>query len=421
MKQYAERKCTMYNLIVVDDETLTINMLKNYIDWNRYNFNLVQCFSTASEALLYTETNPVHAVITDICMPDMDGIELAKKIREKHPDMAIGFISAHRNFDYALTVANMGFCGYILKPIIKKELCSLCEKLEEYVKNHITENQRDIGYNTLKFESAETQLKCQEIVSDILYKTLTDCQKIDAKFRELNIDIAVNCKSAIMDINLTDFQNYLSNTWKHSSLLLYNALSTLVSYNNTGIITLPLAYYKDKLLVLAVAKKGYNHTFCEELKQVTDVIVQNLNNILNISQIDIFVTDVFDNLTEISDFTKPGNKINFVSNDSLIKEIIAYTDENYASITSINAVAEHFHFSPVYFGRYFQKRTNKSFKAYLNGLKITKAKDLLRNTDMKISGIAGLLGFKNESYFYTVFKNTTGVTPNQYRETDNIY
>lgn len=411
----------MYNLIIIDDEALALNMLKNYINWNDYNFNLVQCFSSAADALEYTDNNLVHAVITDICIPDMDGIELAKQIRDRHPNIAIGFISAHRNFDYALTVANMGCCGYILKPIIRKELIALCEKFNEYINKANSDKQHSVVYNDLKFESAEIQLKCQSILSDILYGTLTDQKIIDKKFRFANIDINCECRSSIIAIRFTDFQDYTANVWKHDLVLLYNSISTLVSYNNTSIKTLPLAYYKNKLLVLAVAKKGYNHIFCEKLTQVTDIIVQNLNNILNISQLDIRQTDIFNNLTEISNFTKTENNLNFISDNSLINEIIEYTNENYASITSINAVANHFHFSPIYFGRYFQKSTNKSFKVYLNELKIKKAKDLLRNTDMKIARIALELGFKNESYFYTVFKNATGITPKQFRQNENIY
>lgn len=412
----------MYNLIIIDDEILTLNMLKNYIAWSNYNFNLVESFSSVADALEYVKNNSVHAVITDINIPDMNGIELARKVKEIQPDMAIGFISAHRNFDYALTAANMDCCGYILKPIIKKDLCLLCQNLNKHIekseRNSVISPSASDNFGNLKIESFEIQLKCQSILSDILYGNLTNDAEIDQKFRDIDIDILCECRSSIIEIDITDFQSYVANVWKHTTILLYNSICNLVSYTGASICTFPLAYYNDKLLVIAVAKKGCNRYFEENSAQITATIVQNLSSILKLD-IAISSTNVFDNLKEISAFAQK-NDLDFIGNDSLFNKIISYTNENYASITSINEIAEHFHFSPIYFGRYFQKNACKSYKTYLNELKIEKAKELLISSDMKISTIAFKLGFKNESYFYTVFKNITDTTPTQFKKANNI-
>lgn len=412
----------MYNLILIDDEILTLNMLKNYINWSDYDFNLVGCFSSALAALEYVKKNPVHAVITDINIPDMDGLELITKLKESFPNIAVGFISAHRKFDYALTAANMDCCGYILKPILRKDLCTLCEKLNKYAEesNRISSvsSVQSMNKDNFTFESFEMQFKCQQILSDILYGVLIDEFEIDKNFQSIGIDIRCECYSCIMEITIPDFNNYATNIWKHSSILLYNAIGNLSSYNATGIHTLPIAYYKDKFLIIMIAKNGFNHIFREKSVQITAMIVQNLRNILQLN-VDISSSDVFDNLKGITTFLQEDYLI-YQDNDSLIQRIISYTKENYANITSIHEVAEYFHFSPIYFGRCFQKKTNKSFKSYLNELKVEKAKELLVDSNMKIASIAFSLGFKNESYFYTVFKNITGKTPNQYRYETNI-
>lgn len=411
----------MYNLILIDDEILTLNMLKNYINWTDYNFNLVGCFSSALDALEYANNNPVHAVITDINIPDMDGLEFTAKLKEIFPHIAVGFISAHRNFEYALTAANMDCCGYILKPILRKDLCTLCEKLNKYAEGNSpisVSSVQSTNNDRLTFEGFEMQLKCQSILSDILYSNLIDEFEINQKFQSAGIDILCECYSCIMEINIPNFNSYVTNVWKHTSIVLYNSICNLVSYNSVGVHTLPIAYYKNKFLVIAVAKKGFNHIFREKSTQIADTITQNLRDILKLN-VDISSTDIFDNLKEISAFLQ-NNDLNFTDDDSLVKKIITYTNENYANIISIHEIAEYFHFSPIYFGRYFQKKTNKSFKSYLNELKVEKAKELLINSNMKITSLAFSLGFKNESYFYTVFKNITGKTPNQYRNENNI-
>lgn len=406
----------VYNLIIVDDEILTINMLKNYIDWSEYNFKLCGCFSRGGDALEYVRDNTVHAIITDICIPDMDGLELAASCKKINPGIAVGFISSHRNFEYAFTAANMDTCGYILKPIIRKELCTLCEKLNEYVKNSFYSVGSIDTFNSLKFENLQTQLKCQEILSDILCSNLTDPEEINREFRMANIDISSELPCSIVEIELLDFQSYINEVWKHDSILLYNSISTLAAYNNGSIRTLPLTYFENKILVIAFPKNGSEHIFSKKLIQITEIIKENLINILKLSRINISITHRFNSLSELAGFSLFESDTAFEPDNSLIEEVLAYINENYANITSINSVADFVHFSPVYFGRYFAKIMNKPFKTYLNELKIEKAKELLRDSNIKTTAIATMLGFKNESYFYTVFKDITKQTPTQFRK-----
>lgn len=405
----------MYNLILVDDEILTLNMLKNYVCWSDYGFSLAGCFSSGVSALEYVKNNPVHAIITDICIPDMDGIELVQSCKKFAPDIAIGFISSHRNFDYAYAVSNMNSCGYILKPIIKKEFLELCQKLSERIKSTRTGNRLE-NYNNLKFENLQTQLKCQEILSDIMCGNLVGAEEIDRKFLSEGIDISNEEPSCIIEIALPDFREYMKNTWKHDSVLLYNSIGTLVSYNNGSIRTLPLAWFENKILVIAFSKKGNEEIFEKKLTQVVEIIKENLISILKLSQIEIDATRFFNKLSELADFALFEQEESFAQDNSLISDALDYIHDNYADINSINSVADYVHFSPVYFGRYFAKKMNKSFKTYLNELKIEKAKELLKNSDIKTTAIAAMLGFNNESYFYTVFKDITKLTPTQYRK-----
>lgn len=75
--------------------------------------------------------------------------------------------------------------------------------------------------------------------------------------------------------------------------------------------------------------------------------------------------------------------------------------------------------SESYFSHVFKKEAGQSFTNYVNFARINKAKDLLKNSDLKINEIAAMVGLENANYFSTLFKKLTGKSPNQYRGTSD--
>ena len=65
----------------------------------------------------------------------------------------------------------------------------------------------------------------------------------------------------------------------------------------------------------------------------------------------------------------------------------------------------------------FNKETGQTFINYLNNYKIERSKDLLKNTNMTLLDISLEVGFNNQSYYSTIFKKYTNMTPQEYRET----
>jgi len=65
----------------------------------------------------------------------------------------------------------------------------------------------------------------------------------------------------------------------------------------------------------------------------------------------------------------------------------------------------------------FKKETGQTFINYLNNYKIEKSKNLLENTNMTLLDISLEVGFNNQSYYSTIFKKYTNMTPLEYRET----
>jgi YesN/AraC family two-component response regulator len=79
-------------------------------------------------------------------------------------------------------------------------------------------------------------------------------------------------------------------------------------------------------------------------------------------------------------------------------------------------VAEAVSLSPTYFSKIWNEEMKCRFTAYLNKLRIERARVLLRTTDTALVEIAGLLGYEDQSYFNKVFKKMVGLSPGRFRE-----
>ena len=100
------------------------------------------------------------------------------------------------------------------------------------------------------------------------------------------------------------------------------------------------------------------------------------------------------------------------TNDSL-KKAIAYIRLNYQSEITMNDVAEYAGISERYLRRLFSQYLNLSPLDYLNQMRINRAIELLRNTEMSVKEICYLCGFRSPQYFSRIFKQQMGISPRE--------
>ncbi len=103
-------------------------------------------------------------------------------------------------------------------------------------------------------------------------------------------------------------------------------------------------------------------------------------------------------------------------NNRLIRDAMNYISARFSQPITLQEVADHLHLNPSYFSRIFKRSFGSSFKEYLTSVRIEEAKRLLSHTDYSLLDIAVAVGFENQSYFTSVFKKNTGMTPGQYRK-----
>lgn len=98
-----------------------------------------------------------------------------------------------------------------------------------------------------------------------------------------------------------------------------------------------------------------------------------------------------------------------------LEEIKQYIDTHYCEEIDLESLADHFYTSSKYMSRLLKQALGIPYKTYITTLRIAKAKSLLVGTDDKIDVILTACGFQNRSSFLRSFKQSVGMTPNEYR------
>lgn len=103
------------------------------------------------------------------------------------------------------------------------------------------------------------------------------------------------------------------------------------------------------------------------------------------------------------------------STSSKLQEIRAYLDTHYKEKLSLDELANRFYISKYHMSREFKKSFGMTLGNYVTSLRITKAKELLRFSDLQIEAIARSCGIEDNSYFNKVFQKAEGITAREYR------
>lgn len=95
----------------------------------------------------------------------------------------------------------------------------------------------------------------------------------------------------------------------------------------------------------------------------------------------------------------------------VVHQVLTYIDTHYADELSLKTLGAQYHIHPVYLGQLFHKETGVSFAEYINKYRIDKAKQQLKNTNLKVHEIARNVGYWEIGYFYKQFRKYVGISP----------
>lgn len=223
------------NLLIADDENLELKVLEKTV--KKHFVDELEIFASSNgrkASQICDEVKPDIALL-DIEMPGMNGIELAKYIKEKYADCIIIFITAYDRFDYAIEAMHIKAFDYLLKPWKEERLCELINTAIENVRSmqktdSIVHSQKDVikdyidrnykkdisakdvagilGYSDVYFSKVFKQLFDDNFIN-YLTKIRIDRAKLLLK------DVSFNIKEVGKSVGYAD-SNYFTKVFKRS-------------------------------------------------------------------------------------------------------------------------------------------------------------------------------------------------------------
>lgn len=102
--------------------------------------------------------------------------------------------------------------------------------------------------------------------------------------------------------------------------------------------------------------------------------------------------------------------------NSLVQRAKEYINGNYKKDLSLDELSKELDISPYYFSKLFKEETGSNFVEYLTGLRMGRAKEMLKDESLSMKEICTEIGYSDPNYFSRIFKKNVGLTPTEYRE-----
>ncbi|QOS77224.1 response regulator [Paenibacillus sp. JNUCC31] len=176
----------MYRVLLVDDEEDVREGLVVEVDWEALDLRIVGLAENGREALEMAERVEPDIVVTDISMPFMDGLELAKRLRERNPLVKVVILTGYDEFDYARQAVSLSVDEYLLKPFSAGHLTELLTRLRAQMAAEVAEREdvqqlRDHYYTSLPLLQAD-------LMATLLHRQKSP-QYIHGKAKQCGLDL----------------------------------------------------------------------------------------------------------------------------------------------------------------------------------------------------------------------------------------
>ncbi|RED55490.1 response regulator [Cohnella lupini] len=339
----------MFQVLVAEDEIWIRKMIVDIIETTE-GFQVVGEARNGQEAWDMLQELWPTLIVTDIMMPQRDGLWLVEQIAEKKLPMETIIISGYDKFQYAQQAMKYQVSEYLLKPVKENELREAMQRL---------------------------------------YTRLEDNDKWHMYL--------VKVQSFLEELATREMPAHL-----HDSLhkLLESVWSIRDAYP---------AYYAALLRLL-------HNNWMERIGHPSSGTSQHfhVDDALTIEQIRTHFDDLLSRSMQF-----PSSE-SYQLDKKVIREVCAYLEQQYRKNVSLTEMAERCHMSVSHFCNVFKRQTGMTLINYVNKIRVEKVKQLLLEPDLKIYDIADLVGYTTMSYFNRIFKESEGVSPNEYRKARGV-
>ncbi len=384
-------------ILLVDDEKLILQGLTARLAAILPDIDARQAQS-ADEALAILEGWQAQLVIVDIQMPDMDGLTLIAKIKERRTDIHFVILSGYAEFAYAQRGIQLGVHEFLVKPVSTQELQNTLTRIAQKINDEAS----DAG-NVGEVLTLKRRLNSISLQQDFFRLIGGARDEQDAALMQKQV-----FPQARSMLRLT---------------ILYVSSAGKPPMNGGGEPERSLLGEVEALLTdSAEYDAPYQYLQIAYLNVMSALSLNAGLRSLEIG-VDSSPLNSFDSREEFLQYLKmllhstflPRNDI-AASRVERIRHAIEYIRKHFSENLTLDGLSYQYALSPNYFSTVFKEATGMGVVSFLTGMRIENACYMLVNTELSVSSIAHRVGYSDAQYFYQVFKKSVGSTPMQYRK-----
>lgn len=340
-------------IILVDDDPLALEGISRMLHWERFDGQLMGCAVDGEEAIQLLEQHHPDVVISDIRMPGVDGLELARYVYQHSPNTHMILISGHGEFEYAQQALQYHVTDYILKPITRAKLNGLEERLE--------------AIHGQLVQDEPPWYVCNENLRQQVTQALHNGDMVAMGELLIRGDVchALSDRRDVLGVQLL---NYLFS-------------------------------YQEEL--------GMDRECLEVVRRKT---ILGYWKLTDLQQRMAYLATQFYDLMEQAEHRKGAYTGPIVSFCLQAMEE-HYTDPDF----NISNLADMLHVSLSHLSTVFKQVTSQNISSYLSAKRLGRAQELLQDATVPIKQVCRECGYSDPRYFAKLFKKHTGRTPSEYR------
>ncbi|GBF32550.1 two-component response regulator yesN [Desulfocucumis palustris] len=350
-----------FDLLIAEDEPLERKVLRHLLEKSGLPLGNIYEAGSGREAVQTALANRPDIMVMDIRMPGMDGLEAAREIKEQLPGAVIIILTAYDRFTYSQKAIKIGVADFLLKPVQPEEL-----------------------YGTLRGAINRVEASRHESILPP-----GEMPVIPPGVREIAGEIMCGNPG-----QAAARWTRLANRW----------LESLPGKPEAG----PARWFAWEVLVIVFQDLQQSNLFAGELHSLKNELggqIIDISGTVDMLRWGRRMVDEFDRLFRGS--------VNF--DQLVVHRVQQYIRENYSQELSLHTLAGMVHLNQAYLSRLFKQKTGISFTDFLTRVRLQEAKRLLLTTGQSIDEVAAAVGFKNNSYFTSVFKKREGINPSEFR------